>query len=44
LGGALSLQIRLQDIDVILGLLETLAVDSLDALQPLAAVKTGSGL
>jgi hypothetical protein len=31
--GALRLQVGLQDVDVIVGLLEALALDGLDALQ-----------
>jgi hypothetical protein len=43
LGAALRLQISLQDVDVIVGLLEALALDGLDALQQLAGVEDRLG-
>ena len=42
-GTALRLRIRLQDIDVIIGLLETLAVDSLNSLQQVPTIKDRLG-
>jgi hypothetical protein len=38
-GGALRLQIRLQDVDVVAGLFEALALDGLDSLQQLATIE-----